>query len=297
MLQLTYAMPCYNHGRFLVEALNSIKADILSHDLSYEVLVIDDGSLDESVAVINGWVADNPQINLSLIEQENHGIAKTVNKLYRKAKGEFVRLCASDDTIFAGSSKLMMNFASRSENTQCVFGDGLVVDNESNQVSESFISYHGGNPVHLRNNQHIDRKLISRWCIAGPCILVRRSFFENYQYDEASRIDDFDFFLNLFKMPDSVLYMDEKVCAYRVHGNNTSKVRDVTTRVNNLSSFCYLLEKYCDDSELFHLRMSLKAKLFLTRCKIAYLQKRYVQAVASYVKYTTFSARASLSGL
>lgn len=283
MLELTYAMPCYNHAAFLIEALNSIRDDIATHHFSYEILIIDDGSPDNSLEVIKNWIKANEDINVRLIEQENHGIAKTVNKLYNNAKGKFVRLSASDDLIIPGSSVKMM--ALTNEHVDCVFGDGTVIDNDSNVIHESFVRYHGGDDSALRNNQNIPRKLINKWCIAGPCILVRRDFFNTYQYDENSRIDDFDFFLNLFKRPSSVVFLDDKVCAYRIHSTNTSKVKDVNVRILNLQSFLYLIDKYRVVDELKHIRADLSAKSYLTKCKISYLRGHYPVAVCHYAKY------------
>ncbi|REF25611.1 glycosyltransferase involved in cell wall biosynthesis [Xenorhabdus cabanillasii] len=288
MLELTYAMPCYNHSAFLVEALDSIKNDVATHDLSYEVLIIDDGSLDNSVDVIKKWVETNSDINVRLVMQENHGIAKTVNKLYNNSNGKFVRLSASDDIVLPGSSAAMMAIAA--DNITCVFGDGIVIDNDSKQVGDSFMNYHGGNPDDLRNNQRIPQKLIDKWCIAGPCILVRRDFFNNYQYDENSRIDDFDFFLNVFKKPDSVIYLDQKVCGYRIHGSNTSKVKDIATRIANLHSFYYLLEKYTYNPELKYVQKKLLAKRYLTKCKINYLQRSYLKAAYHYAIHKYYSS-------
>ncbi|BET98616.1 glycosyltransferase [Xenorhabdus taiwanensis] len=288
MLELTYAMPCYNHSAFLVEALDSIKNDVATHDFSYEVLIIDDGSPDDSVNVIKQWMETNSDINVRLITQENHGIAKTVNKLYNNSDGKFVRLSASDDIVLPGSSAAMMALAA--DNITCVFGDGTVIDNDSKKVGDSFMDYHGGNPDDLRNNQRIPQKLIDKWCIAGPCILVRRNFFNSYQYDENSRIDDFDFFLNVFKKPDSVIYLNQKVCCYRIHGNNTSKVKDVTTRIANLQSFCYLLEKYTYSPELKYVQKQLLAKRYLTKCKINYLQSSYLKAIYHYAIHKYYSS-------
>ncbi|WP_039058579.1 glycosyltransferase [Enterobacter sp. Bisph1] len=288
MLDLTYAMPCYNHSAYLVEALDSIKKDIDTHNLSYEILIIDDGSLDDSVEVINKWMRDHNDINVRLITQENHGISKTVNKLYNNSKGKFVRLSASDDILYPGSSAAMMELAT--DEVICVFGDGTVIDNNSKQIGESFMRYHGGNPENFKDNKNLPRELINKWCIAGPCILVRRDFFNTYQYDEESRIDDFDFFMNLFKNPQSVVFLEQQVCAYRVHGTNTSKVKDVSSRVANLTSFSYLLEKYIPVDELKHVRNELQAKKYLTKCKIKFLQKKYFTAVCNFVihKYYSF---------
>lgn len=287
MLELTYAMPCYNHSAFLVEALDSIKKDITTHNFSYEILIIDDGSPDESVNVIQKWMSANSDIIVRLITQENHGIAKTVNKLYNSSQGKFVRLSASDDIIIPGSTAAMMALVN--EKITCVFGDGIVIDNSSKCVSDSFMVYHGADPARLKNNKDIPQKLIDKWCIAGPCILVRRDFFLTYQYDETSRIDDFDFFLNVFKHPGSIIFIDQKVCGYRIHDTNTSKVKDIPSRIANLTSFCYLLNKYMYTPELKYVQAKLKAKKYLTACKIDYLKRKYISAVLYYVLYKVYS--------
>lgn len=285
MLKLSYAIPCYNHESYIQDALNAIKFDIKTHLLTSEILIIDDGSTDSSVQIINQWIICNPELNVRLIIQENQGIVRTVNKLYSLVEGEVVRLCASDDTIHAGSSIAMIDLMERKDSTLCVFGDGDVIDAQGLIIDRSFIEYHGGNPELLAKTSNLPGALLERWCIAGPCILVKKNVFEVYQYDEKSKIDDFDFFLYLFSIPNSISFLNLKVCSYRIHGTNTSKVKDINTRLKNLSSFLYLIEKHHAKPEMKYLHLSLKAQSYKVKCKILYLQKKYADAVLNYILY------------
>lgn len=73
-MKISYVVPCCNHELFLKDCLNSIKNDIF---VESEIIIIDDGSTDKSVAVIKNWISENPSLNVKLIEQSNKGVCAT----------------------------------------------------------------------------------------------------------------------------------------------------------------------------------------------------------------------------
>lgn len=83
-------MPVYNAGRFLHQAISSILAQTLS-DL--ELIIIDDGSTDDSVAVVREF--DDARIYP--VSREHRGISATRNECLALARGEFVAFMDADD--------------------------------------------------------------------------------------------------------------------------------------------------------------------------------------------------------
>jgi glycosyltransferase involved in cell wall biosynthesis len=85
---------CYNQARFVVETLESVKAQ--TYQLT-ELIILDDCSSDGSVAVIENWLREN-RIECTFIRHEkNQGTCKTVNDALAVATGKYISMIASDD--------------------------------------------------------------------------------------------------------------------------------------------------------------------------------------------------------
>jgi glycosyltransferase involved in cell wall biosynthesis len=82
---------CHNYARFLPEAIESALAQ--DHP-SLEVLLIDDGSTDDSLAVASRYESD-----LKVLTQENQGLARTCNRGAREATGEYFLFLSADDRL------------------------------------------------------------------------------------------------------------------------------------------------------------------------------------------------------
>ncbi len=95
-LAITVIIPAYNTGAFIGECLDSVYAQTL---LPEEVIVVDDGSTDETAKVVQSYQEKHG--NLLLISQANSGQGLARNKALDVAKGEFILFLDSDDTIEA----------------------------------------------------------------------------------------------------------------------------------------------------------------------------------------------------
>lgn len=85
----------YNYARFITETLNSILAQTYKN---YEIIVVDDGSKDDSLEVIKQYVDKHENVFLYIHpNHENKGLSATVRLGIEKAKGEYTAFCESDD--------------------------------------------------------------------------------------------------------------------------------------------------------------------------------------------------------
>lgn len=92
---LSVVMPNYNHGHFIGAALEAIVGQSRPPD---EVIVLDDGSTDDSVRVIQGFVERLPRVRLIRNEQRL-GSNRSAMRGLECASGEFVYLAAADDRV------------------------------------------------------------------------------------------------------------------------------------------------------------------------------------------------------
>lgn len=94
MTKASIVVPVYNTASCLLRCLESIERQTLD---SYEVLLIDDGSTDESATVCQTYIADKPQFRL--IRKKNGGLTSARLRGWEEASGEFIVFVDSDDYL------------------------------------------------------------------------------------------------------------------------------------------------------------------------------------------------------
>lgn len=88
-------IPVYNKANYITKLLD----DIIHQSVEdYEVILVDDKSTDESVAVIQQYISDKPRFKL-ITNAENHGPSYSRNKGIEAAKGEYILFVDSDDKL------------------------------------------------------------------------------------------------------------------------------------------------------------------------------------------------------
>lgn len=95
---LSVIVPNYNHARHLPACLEALASQSVP---AMEILVLDDGSTDDSVAVIERMASQHPQIKLHR-NQRNQGVVYTMNRGVELASGDYVYLAAADDVVAPG---------------------------------------------------------------------------------------------------------------------------------------------------------------------------------------------------
>ncbi len=84
----------YNYARYLPEAIESALGQTYRN---IEIIVCDDGSSDDSCAVVRRYAADDQRVQL--IEKENGGYPTAVNAAYERSRGRVICILDSDDVF------------------------------------------------------------------------------------------------------------------------------------------------------------------------------------------------------
>ena len=96
---VSVVIPCYNYARYLPEAVGSVLAQ---HDVDVEVIVVDDASSDDSVAVARALAARDDRVTV-LVNEQNSGPVPTFNRGLDAAMGEYLVRLDADDALTPGS--------------------------------------------------------------------------------------------------------------------------------------------------------------------------------------------------
>lgn len=215
---------CYNQEKFIVESLESIKAQTYSN---IELLICDDFSRDNSVEVIEKWIEKNLQLKITLVKhKENKGITKSVNEILSLSKGKYIQLLALDDTLKPDKLERHVEILRNSSNKEAiVFSDADLMDDKSQKYQNKFIAIHL-NYLSLKS-QNYYQMLLERNFIPGMSALIKKEILiaEN-GWDESLSFEDYDMWLRLSRKYDFLFDVNIS-CSYRLHENNSHKKRSV----------------------------------------------------------------------
>ncbi len=105
VIRLSVAMTNYNHGRFLEERIRSILEQLTAED---EFVIVDDASTDDSVAIIQRFVDQDPRVRL-ICNSQNRGVIPSANYAFQESRGEYLASLSADDRILPGFIEKTMN--------------------------------------------------------------------------------------------------------------------------------------------------------------------------------------------
>jgi glycosyltransferase involved in cell wall biosynthesis len=180
---------CYNHERFVVEAIQSVLDQTYP---SVQLIVLDDGSADGSVERIKKFVADKPQI-IFICNELNRGYPKALNQALKEVKGEFIVDLAADDILFPNRvEEGVVELTKAGLNYGVNFSDAELIDE-----SGKFLALHSAKYPHAIIPQgNVYKDIIERYFICPPTMMFRKEVIDYLGgYDEALAYEDFDFFV------------------------------------------------------------------------------------------------------
>ena len=167
---LSVTMPNYNHARFLPEALDSLLAQTLQPD---EIIIIDDGSTDNSWAILERYAALHPHIRL-LRNEQNQGVLANLRRLLALAQGEFFFGMAADDriapTLFEHSIAMLRQYPQAG----LCSTRSYLIDHAGVRRGTSWIPFVATHPVYLAPRQVRTRLLRSGNWMEGNTTIYRR---------------------------------------------------------------------------------------------------------------------------
>lgn len=107
MVKLSIIVPVYNVEKYIRHCLDSIYSQKTNEDI-FEVIVVDDGTPDKSMAIVEEFAARHQ--NIVIVHQSNQGLSVARNSGLRIAKGEYVWFVDSDDWLTPGSLSTVITY-------------------------------------------------------------------------------------------------------------------------------------------------------------------------------------------
>jgi alpha-1,3-rhamnosyltransferase len=203
-------VPSYNHAPFVEKCLRSIFKQTLPPK---KLLVIDDGSKDDSPKIIERVLKDCP-FDAELIVRENRGLSATLNQGFASSFGEYFAYLGSDDVWLPDFFKIRTQVLQSRPNAVLTFGHAFLIDEEDRifDLTANWIDYTDGDMLLL---------LLRGIVFPSSSVVYRRSALEKYSWNENSILEDYELYLKLCSVGEFAL--DQNILsAWRQHGSNVS---------------------------------------------------------------------------
>lgn len=225
---ISIIIPCYNSGRFLPEALDSIKA--YPDDRVYEVIIVDDGSTDQHTLKLLDELKSK---DYTVIHQENKGPAAARNTGIRQSKGEYILFLDSDNKIRAAYIDKGIEILNAYKDVGVVYGNPCFF----------------GDSDHPRfTTQKFDMYKMLRTNYIDMCTVVRKKAWEEVGGLDENRLlmghEDWEFWISTASKGWKFYYVNEVLFNYRVRSNSLFMQSSETDNVSQLVR--YVHQKHLD---------------------------------------------------
>lgn len=209
---LTVMALCYNHERFVLECLESIRAQTFQ---DFRLVVTDDASTDRSAELIADWLARHRPDATFIRHTRNRGLCATLNEALAGVSTKYLAKIATDDLWMP--EKLERQLAimeSLSEKVAVLYGDACQIDEGGAMLAGKFLHAFGivGDPP----QGDLFPRLVQRNFIPSLTTLIRVDCLRDVgAYDERLSYEDWDMWLRISQRYEFA-YLDYVSAKYRI---------------------------------------------------------------------------------
>jgi glycosyltransferase involved in cell wall biosynthesis len=195
----------YNHAHFISRAIKSVLTQTYSN---IEIVVIDDGSTDDTKNVVQSFGG------VIYHYQDNAGLSAARNKGVKISRGEYLVFLDADDWLYQYAIATNLNFLVENPSWAFVSGGHDKVNQWEAIIEDDHVCDVSGN--------HFIHFLQGNYVGMHAAVMYRRFVFDEFQFDpELRACEDYDLYLSVTrKYP--VGCHDQKLAAYFIHDQNMS---------------------------------------------------------------------------
>ncbi len=212
---VSVVIPSYNHAAYIEQCIESV----ISQDYAnMELIIIDDGSKDGSVDVIQAMAAKCQErfTRFEFRVRPNKGLTATMNEGLQWAKGKYFSYISSDDVMLPAKTRLLVEFIAKQSNVAGVFSCAEVIDENM-----SSISYQKLQTVTVCDFENV--LLHGNWLVASSMLVDLNAMKDVGGYDESIYFEDWYMWLKLTHAGFNLMILPNVLVKYRVHADNMSK--------------------------------------------------------------------------
>ena len=230
---ISIAMCTYNGERFVKEQIDSIIAQSYT---KFELIVVDDGSKDNTINIIKDYQSKDDRIKL-FQNNENIGFLKNFEKAISLCRGDFIALSDQDDVWKKNKLEI---FLKNINDNMLIYSDAILIDEYSKEIGSQLIR-----PNHNLVQGKCNKAFIFYNCVSGNTLMFRRELVCNIVPIPKNIIFHDIWIAFLASTYGTITFTDESLTYYRryneqITSNKKKDYKSIFDRINKKEKF-YLL--------------------------------------------------------
>jgi alpha-1,3-rhamnosyltransferase len=208
---VSVVVPSYNYAGFIAATLRSV---FRQTHAPRELLVIDDGSTDDSPRVVERALRDCP-FPSELVVRANRGLCATLNEGLTRSRSKYFAYLGADDLWLPEFLAARVRALEARPRAVLAYGHAYLVDAEGRVVdcTKDWAAYADGDARGM---------LLQTVAPMSPTVVYRREALARHGWNEGARLEDYELYLRL--SPEGDFAFDPRpLAAWRRHGRNTSR--------------------------------------------------------------------------
>jgi len=208
---ITVFMAAYNAAAYIKEAIESVITQTFE---DYELLIVDDGSVDNTFEIISSF--NDPRIRV-IRNGKNMGLTSTRNVALNEAKGTYLAILDSDDIAMKNRLQLQYDFFSENPQFALCGSQAFIIDNSGNQKDEKLVV--PTDPDKLKITMLFSNSYVNSSVMMKTAVLRELGGYKDY-----APAEDYELFTRIAeKYP--IKNLPEFLVKYRQHEHNISTVQ------------------------------------------------------------------------
>lgn len=250
MKKVSVIIPVYNVAPYLNRCIDSVLAQTYKE---WEIILIDDGSTDESPSICDNYGKMNKQI--IVVHQKNAGLSAARNTGIDMATGNFIMFVDSDDWIHPKYIETLLS--------TMIINHSKMVIGEKKRCSKILpFEEHNQVAINIKKEEAIPRMLKGEW-ISAWGKLYEIDLFKNIRFPEGRNNEDYAILLYLFEQCEHITYTKNIVYYYFIREGSITNASlnlhsfDEVTNGEEVWNYCKMKYPQWSDLALFNLTASI----------------------------------------
>ena len=231
MKKVSVIIPVYNVENYLRKCLNSLVNQTLK---DIEIIVVNDGTLDNSQEIIDEYVKKYPKKVVSII-QENGGQGAARNTGLLHAKGEYIGYVDSDDYVEENMYEELYKKAKEEDSDIVICGNNVVKEN-----------------YELFSKEDVDKEFLLGKMAVWNKIYKKNIIVDNkIQFRSKVWYEDLDFTMKVYFSSKKISYVDKPLYNYLLREGSTMNNNNIKRNLELIEAFDSLID-YCKDKKIYN---------------------------------------------
>ena len=212
-MKLSIIIPTYNVEKHIRTTINSL---IVQSEKKFEIIIVDDGSTDNTIEIVSSIIRESKRRNFELITKANGGVSSARNEGIRKARGKYVMFLDGDDYVAKNLVQCIYEKIDYSDRDIICFGCDIVDENKAiiKNYFDIFEEGHGEMTGIDALNNIIKHK--NMWIYTGSAV-YRNEFLTKHdiKYTQGcANGEDQEFTIKALAWAEDVIFIDSVLCYY-----------------------------------------------------------------------------------